>query len=163
MKTLIVYYTRTGTTRIVAEALKAKLGDLADIEELIDNKNRSGVKGYMLSGRDAVKKTKADIREHKYDPAKYDLIILGTPVWVGLCAPAIRTYIDKHKGYFKQVAVYSTQGGGKEQRVFGDLIGQLGNEPVAKEFFTTKAVRQNSYEEKLNNFIYKLKLPRENN
>jgi flavodoxin len=38
MKTLVVYHTRTGNTRFVAETIAAELG--ADIEEMTDLKNR---------------------------------------------------------------------------------------------------------------------------
>ena len=156
MKTLIVYYTRTGTTRIAAEAIKNALGDEAHLDEIKDKKDRQGIKGYLISGREAAKQALADIEEHKYDPAKYDLVVIGTPVWVGLCAPAIRTYIEHHKQYFKKVALFSTQGGDKTQRVFADLKEQLGREAVAEEYFATKTVRQNKFQGKLKNFVDKI-------
>lgn len=38
MKTLIIYYTRTGNSKFAAETIAAELG--ADTEEIIDLKNR---------------------------------------------------------------------------------------------------------------------------
>jgi flavodoxin len=43
MKTLVVYYSRTGTTRKVAEAIAGILR--CDIEEVVDTKKRSGILG----------------------------------------------------------------------------------------------------------------------
>jgi flavodoxin len=45
MKTLVVYYSRTGKTRFVAERVASELK--ADIEEVVDLKNRSGRFGFL--------------------------------------------------------------------------------------------------------------------
>ncbi|MBE3088681.1 MAG: flavodoxin family protein, partial [Actinobacteria bacterium] len=42
---LVVYYSRTGTTRKVAEYITKQLG--ADMEEIIDMKKRSGIWGFL--------------------------------------------------------------------------------------------------------------------
>ena len=110
----------------------------------------------MAAGRDALKKRLTELEEHKFDPANYDLVILGTPVWVGTMSAAIRTYVEKHKEYFKAAAFFSTQGSSKRQRVFDDLKAVSGLDPVAEEYFTTKEVRQDQYREKLYGFIEKL-------
>ncbi|MEM3692877.1 MAG: hypothetical protein QXI39_02505 [Candidatus Bathyarchaeia archaeon] len=41
MKTLVVYYSRTGNTRKVAESIAQILG--SDIEEVLDERKRTGV------------------------------------------------------------------------------------------------------------------------
>ena len=53
MKTLIVYYSRTGLTKKIATHISETLK--ADIDEIIDTKKRSGAIGYMSGGRDAMK------------------------------------------------------------------------------------------------------------
>ena len=45
MKVLVVYYSRTGNTKFVAEAIAQSLE--ADIEEIKDGKNRMGVFGFL--------------------------------------------------------------------------------------------------------------------
>ena len=57
MKTLVVLYSRTGTTKKVGEEIAAALK--ADVEEIIDTKKRSGPIGYVQAGRDAMKKKKS--------------------------------------------------------------------------------------------------------
>ena len=76
-KILVVFYSRTGNTKKVAQDIAQSLG--ADVEQLIDKKDRSGALGYMGAGKDASKEMLADIEPIKYDPAKYDLIVMGTP------------------------------------------------------------------------------------
>ena len=66
MKILIAYYSRTGSTKIVAEKLMAMTG--ADIEEIKDKTDRSGIIGYMRSGREAMKKILPELEEPKFDP-----------------------------------------------------------------------------------------------
>ena len=52
MKSLVVYYTRTGVTKFVAQTIAAELG--SDIEEVVDLKNRAGKLGWMSAGRDSM-------------------------------------------------------------------------------------------------------------
>ncbi len=115
MKSLIVFYTRTGNARFVAETIAAQIG--ADIEEVIDLKKRSGVLGYLRGGGDARRGKETDIGTTKRSPSDYDLIIIGTPIWAGRPTPAITTYLKKNDLSGKKVAVFFTQGGKNPQGV----------------------------------------------
>jgi len=53
MRSLVVYYSRRGNTRFVAEKISQEIG--ADIEEIIDKKKRKGLLGFILSGYDATR------------------------------------------------------------------------------------------------------------
>jgi flavodoxin len=115
LKSLVVYYTRTGNARFVAETIAAEIG--ADVEEVIDLKKRTGVLGYLSGGSDARRGKETEIASTKKSPAEYDLVIVGTPVWAGRPAPAILTYLKKHDFADKKVAVFFTQGGKKPQAI----------------------------------------------
>jgi len=104
-KSLVVYYSRTGTTRKVAEAIAGILN--SDIEEIFDTKKRTGVLGWMRAGRDAKKLT--EIKEIKEDPTQYGIVVLGSPTWNDILVPAIRTYISQYGNRFKKVAFFCTQ------------------------------------------------------
>ena len=52
MRVLVVYYSRTGNTRFVAEAVAQSLE--ADIEEIKDGKNRMGIFGFLRCGYEAI-------------------------------------------------------------------------------------------------------------
>lgn len=78
MKTLVAYYSRTGTTRRVGEAISELLK--CDIENIVDKKSRAGVLGYLAAGRDATMKRLTEIESPKFDPATYDLVVVGTPI-----------------------------------------------------------------------------------
>jgi flavodoxin len=79
LKSLVVYYTRTGNARFVAETIAAEVG--ADIEEVIDLKKRSGILGWLRGGSDARKGKETEITQTQKVPANYDLIVVGTPIW----------------------------------------------------------------------------------
>ena len=78
-KVLVIFYSRTGATRRLAEALANALQ--ADIEPITDRINRSGIFGYLRSVAESLQKRGASIEPMKTDPASYDLVVIGTPVW----------------------------------------------------------------------------------
>ena len=108
MKSLVVYYSRTGKTKFVAETIAAQLG--SDIEEIVDLKNREGKMGWMSATRDASSEKETQIASTKKNPNEYDLLIIGTPVWAFTLTPAIRTYIKKNDLSGKKIALFFTFG-----------------------------------------------------
>ncbi len=112
MKILIAYYSKTGTTKKVAEILSKKLD--ADIEELEDKKKRSGILGWIFGGRDGMRKIPTEIGEIKHDISKYDIVLLGGPLWgFNSVAPAARTFLTQNISKIKKAAFFMTRGGGK--------------------------------------------------
>jgi flavodoxin len=103
-KSLVVYYTRTGNTKFAAETIAAELG--ADIEEVVDLKNRQGRLAFLSNGRDAMSGKETEIDPTKRTPTDYDLIIVGQPVWAGNPTPAIRTYLSKNDLSGKKVGLF---------------------------------------------------------
>ena len=104
MKTLVIYYTRTGNAKFAAETIAGELG--ADIEEVIDLKNRQGRLAFLSAGRDAMSGKETEISKTKRTTTDYDLIIIAQPVWAGSPTPAIRTYLNKNDLSGKKVALF---------------------------------------------------------
>jgi flavodoxin len=115
VKSLVAYYTRTGTTKFAAEAIAAELG--SDLEEIIDLKKREGRLGFMTAGKDAMTGKRTEIAPAKRSPSDYDLIIIGTPVWAWSPTPAFRTYIAQNDLSSKKVALFWTNDGSLRQAV----------------------------------------------
>jgi flavodoxin len=113
MKSLVVYYTRTGKTRFVAESIAAELG--AEIEEIVDLKKREGKIGWIMAGKDASRKNLTEIVQTTKAPQDYDLIVIGTPIWAWSPTPAVRTYIKQNKLSGKRVALFYTSDGDIKQ------------------------------------------------
>jgi flavodoxin len=104
MKTLVVYYTKTGNSKFAAETIAAEVG--ADIEELVDLKNRKGRLAFLSAGRDAMQGKLTEIAETRRNPLDYDLIVIAQPVWAGSPTPAIRTYLKKNDLSGKKLALF---------------------------------------------------------
>ncbi len=109
MKTLVVYYTRTGNTKFAAETIAAEIG--ADMEEVVDLKNRQGRLAFLGNGKDAMQGKETQIAQTKRSPVDYDLIVVGSPVWAGSPTPAIRTYLNKNDLSGKKVALFFSDSG----------------------------------------------------
>ena len=150
MKTLVVYYSRTGTTRKVAEEIAKLLK--ADIDEVVDLKNREGPINYVIAGKDASMKKLTEIKTKK-DASKYDLVIIGTPIWNWTVTPAIRTYLTKNK--VKQTAFFCTMGGSGDKKAF-DAMEELSKKPKATLTLLTKEVTEEKHLEKVKEFVAKL-------
>ena len=115
MKSLVVFYSRTGNARFVAQTVAAEIG--ADLEELVDLKKRSGIIGYFGGGSDARRGKETGLGPTTKSYADYDLIVVGTPIWAGRPAPAITTYLRKNSLEGKKVAAFFVQGGKRPQGI----------------------------------------------
>jgi flavodoxin len=155
MKLLVVFYSRTGTTKRVGEAISQALN--CDSEELIDEKKRSGPLGFVRSIRDARAKSLTTLAELKHDPASYDLVITGTPVWGGTMSSAVRTYIINNKAKFKRVAFFCTQGGAKNYPLFDEMEALCEQRPVSTLTIRQREAKAEGSQEKIRQFVDRLK------
>lgn len=129
MRPLIIYYSRTGTTRKLVHAISERYP--ADLYELKDKTFRKGVFGYIRSIFDAVKRRETVIARPRHVPSRYPLVILAMPVWAGTLPPAMRTYILRHLKNPGRVAFITTHGGKGQEKIFGELESLTGQKPVA--------------------------------
>ncbi|MEA2036667.1 MAG: flavodoxin [Nanoarchaeota archaeon] len=155
MKCLVVYYSRTGVTKEVGDKIANSLG--CDVEEVKSAKNRKGVIGYLLSGKEAMKKTPANIEKVKKDSASYDMVIVGTPVWAWNMSSPIRMYLRVNKDRIKKVAFFCTQGGSGAEKTFLEMGKIIGSNPVATLDLKTVEVKKEDYSSKVNEFTSKFK------
>jgi len=153
-KILIAYYSRTGITKKVAEKLKEKLG--ADIEEIKDTVDRKGIKGYLLSGRDAMQRKLTKLEPAISSLENYDLVIIGTPIWGWNMSVPVRTYLTNQKDKFKSVAFFCTMGGSGDAKAFKEMSEISGKIPMATLALNTFEVVKNNCEDKIKEFSDKI-------
>jgi flavodoxin len=109
MKTIIIYFSESGNTRIVAKTLSEKLN--TDLIEVRDLKKRDGFIGKVFSSIDAFRESKTEISPSKIDLGDYGLIYFGTPTWASNASPAIITLIDKCDLRGKDIVLFATMNG----------------------------------------------------
>src|SRR5659263_252116 len=151
MNPLVVFYSRTGATKRVGETLAEMLD--CDSEELLDTKKRSGPPGFLLAGKDAMAKKLTKLKDIKRDPALYDLVILGTPIWAGTLSSAARTYVANNKSKLKRVAFFCTHGGGESQQLFAEMEALCERRPVSILALQEKEVKTGTYQGKIRQFV----------
>lgn len=155
VKTIIVYYSRTGNTKKLSEFLAKRTG--YDIEELIDTKSRKGVWGWIISGRDALKKNLTEIKKLNKDISKYDIVLVGTPNWGATIVPAVRTFLTENKSKIKKVAFFQTRGGENDQNVFLAMEEVLGKKPITTLGISSKEVKKGDLKALTKSFVSKIK------
>lgn len=113
MKTLIIYYSKDNTTRIVAETLSKRLK--TDIIEIKDKKERNGFLNSFNLNFDAFREIKTEVYPSYVDLSNYDIVYFGTPVIAKKPSPAIITFIDNCDIQGKDVILFATmsKSGGK--------------------------------------------------
>lgn len=128
MNALIAYYSRTGNTKKVAEKLTALAG--CAVEEIRDTKNRKGPLGWLSAGKTSTKKELTTLEPVNYDPASYDIVVVGTPMWNHTISTPIRTYLTQYKDSFKKVAFFCTHEY-TDDSPFVEMAAVCGKAPVA--------------------------------
>lgn len=151
MDILVVFYSRSGNTGKVAEEIRDRLE--CDIEEIVDTKNRSGVLGFLRSGRDARNQKLTVLKDIINDPSTYDLLIIGTPLWGGHVSTPVRTYIHQNQANFKSVAFFCTAGGKSFDGAFNDMRELCGVAPTESLGVQAKEVKDGSYKSKVAEFV----------
>lgn len=113
-KTVVTYFSATGTTEAVAKQLaidnKADLYAIEPAEKYTaadldwhDKKSRSSVEMNDNNARPALKSKKS--------LAKYDVIYIGYPIWWGVAPRIINTFIEQAELEGKTVIPFATSGG----------------------------------------------------
>ncbi|HEY0961139.1 MAG TPA: hypothetical protein VGE69_02160 [Pseudomonadales bacterium] len=118
MRSLVVYFSRTGTTRKVAELAARSLG--ADLVELHTQPYGLGLLHYVRAAYDSVKGRLPRIEYDRIEAASYDFVLLLSPVWAGHAATPMRAYATETKG-IKRAAAVLCCGGHAPPRAFDEL------------------------------------------
>ena len=105
-KSLIIYYSRTGKTKLVSEILQKNLG--ADILEINDPQDRSGAWGYIKSSIDAFSHKHTPIEPERFDISAYSVIIVASPIWSWSLSTPIHTLFEKNRFDGKKIVLITT-------------------------------------------------------
>lgn len=110
-KILVVFYSLTGNTKFIAEAIAEAINaDILEIKPVKELDAESGMK-YFWGGFQATMKKKPKLKEFDINPLDYDLIFLGTPVWAWTFSPPIRSFLKKYDLSGKNIALWVCAGG----------------------------------------------------
>ena len=129
---IIIYFSYTNHTRMIANKIKEKLGcDILEIktitpysddyDSVVNDEQNSESSNYL-----------PEIQNINVDFNKYDTIILGTPVWWYRPVPAIRTFLSHYNLDGKRVIPFATNAGWLGN-TFKEIKEMCPNSKVEKE------------------------------
>lgn len=127
MKNLVVYYSLEGNTAYVAERIKSRIG--ADTLRLVPKKayHDKGFAKFFWGGKSAVMAETPALEDYQVNPAEYDRIIFGFPVWALNYTPPLRTFIRDNtealKG--KRLAAFACESGAGAEKALAKLAKSL--------------------------------------
>ena len=90
---LIVYYSRSGNSQIVADTLKEDLS--CTVEEIQSTINREGFFGVFTCVLDQLLDRDDILEPLKTDPKNFNPVILVAPVWIGKLSSPARTFLKQ--------------------------------------------------------------------
>lgn len=108
MKTIVVCYSLTGNTSLVARMIAERLG--ADTIMLKPEREipEKGFGKYFQGGKSVLFHEKPKLLNEKIDLDGYDTIVVGTPVWAGSFTPPVYTFLSENAVKDKSVYLFAT-------------------------------------------------------
>jgi len=139
MKTLVVYYSLTGKTQTVAQALAAELNaDIRRVEDL--EKPEASFWFIVKGGFAAMRGVESEIKPIDTGFQGYDRVFIGSPVWGGSPSTPINAFIAKADFSGKDVILFMTMGSDDASgalRKMGERIEKKGGKIVDSFAFSS--------------------------
>jgi len=133
MKTAIVYYSMSGNTAAAAKKAAENLN--ADLIEIKPEKAfpDKGFRKFLWGGKSAVMAETPKLMPYTFEPDKYDLVVIGFPVWASNVAPPVRTFVSENKELLrnKRIAAFACQGGSGAEKALKKLLDCSGQDSFA--------------------------------
>ena len=152
MKTLVTYFSASGTTKRVAETVASTINaDLFEIEpkevytdadlNWMNKKSRSSIEMADKSSRPEIKNKITNLDE-------YERVIIGFPVWWYTAPTITNTFIEENDLSSKEIYIFVTSGGSS----FGGSLKDLHN--TYPELNFVKGIRfKKPNEEEINEWL----------
>ncbi len=124
-KVLVSYFSASGVTKRVAEKIaKAVNGDLFEIEPIqkytsedLDWTNKQSRSSIEMQN----KTFRPKMKENSLDISSYDTILIGFPIWWGVCPTIVNTFIESKDFTGKTLIPFCTSGGSGMSYAENDL------------------------------------------
>jgi len=123
MKSLVVYYSMTGKTRLAAQTIaKALNATLVEIEE------RRPIPMpfvYLSGGFRAITNRGSRICPVDVDLKRYERIFIGSPIWASRPTPAINSFIYQTDFEDRSVIPFFTMGGDNSEKALANITAKI--------------------------------------
>ncbi|MGA8848463.1 MAG: hypothetical protein WB564_01360 [Dehalococcoidia bacterium] len=124
MQPLVVYYSLTGKTRLIAQAIAEALN--ATLVEIKETKPRKlGFSVYLFGGFAATINRGSKINPIDVDLKQHESIFIGSPIWNLRPAPAINSFIYKTNFEGRSIIPFFTMGGNNEEQAVTNITAKI--------------------------------------
>jgi flavodoxin len=158
MRALVVFYSLSGTTRTVAEAIARQLD--ADLEEVRPRIPYAGITGLVRAVIDSLRGGTPELAPASRNPAAYDLVLVGGPIWASRPAPPIAAFLANHSGRLQRVAFFVSHGGSAPDRAFRIMQERAGKAPEGTLALKADAVKSGAFRAEADRFVERLRQPK---
>ena len=129
MKILVVYFSRSGHTGRIAKEIARRCE--ADLDAIRVVERAEGWWDRLVARLRSQRHAEPMIHRPDRNPARYDLVIIGSPLVRSAIAAPVRAYVHQYDGRFKRVAFFCAEGGSSAGHGFAELSKLCGQRPVA--------------------------------
>jgi flavodoxin len=124
MKSLVVYYSLTGKTRLVAQAIAEALN--ATLVEVREKKTRKlGPFIYLVGGFGAMTNRGSKINPVDVDLRQYERIFVGSPIWASRPVPAVNSFIYQTNFEGRNIIPFFSMGGTTAEKALENITAKL--------------------------------------
>jgi len=150
-KILVVYHSRSGSTRRIAEEIADAFG--ADLEEIVARVAADAPWGALRAGLGALVGTRPAIVETVLRPADYERLIVASPVWCRRPAGPVRTYLRAQARVLPPVGLVCTSRWPGAGRALADMAHLCGTTPLATLELCAAEIAWRRYGPRLDAFL----------
>lgn len=150
MKSIVIYYSLTEKTEHIAQKIQQQThADVVKLE-LAFGPCKTGYFRLLVIAKDVFLKKKPRLLTPALDLSSYDHIFIGSPIWMGTMAPALRTFMASHNFMDKMVIPFCTCED-QPDRFFDDLrkTNSLAKFSFGMSFKTSAEVTTEMIDEKV--------------
>jgi len=124
MKSLVVYYSLTGKTKLVSQVIAEALN--ATLLEIKETKPRKlGLFVYLIGGLAATINRGSKINPIDVDLKQHETIFIGSPVWNSRPAPAINSFIYQTNFEGRSIIPFLTMGGDNAEKALANITAKI--------------------------------------
>ena len=123
MKSLVVYYSLTGKTKLVAQAIAETLN--ATLVEITERRPIPIPFVYLSGGFRALTNRGSKINPIDVDPKQYERIFIGSPTWGSRPAPAVNSFIYQTNFEGQSVIPFFTMGGDNAEGALANITTKI--------------------------------------
>lgn len=137
MKSAVIYYSRSGITKEIAEKVKAVFG--SDMYFVEPEKAYGGYLSAVLrNGAEKLRKKATAVSTPVADLSSYDIIFVGFPVWYGTMPDFMQEYVKKCGVKGKKIIPFATAGANGKESSLATVKQLFIGCDVSDYFYTTK-------------------------